>query len=92
MHQQAATFGDKLGYFLRHPSIVIGILAMALLLIGETAKIKNSGDLYSRIAFSDEPIKDLHQSFVGAPINELFAELMHNIRIVGGFLKKKVWL
>jgi len=91
MHQQAATFGDKLAYFMRHPSIVVGIVAMALLLMGETAKIKNSSDLYSRIAFSDEPVADLHQTFVGTPINDLFAEMMQNIRIVGGFLKKKVW-
>ena len=91
MHKQAASIPDKLLYLIQHPSIIIGIVAMAVLLLGETAKIQQSKDLWSRIAFSNESVTDLHQSFVGSSINDLFAEMIQNTRIVGGFLKKKVW-
>lgn len=89
---QVAPLGAKLIFLLSHPSILVGVAAMVVLLVAETAKIKTSDDLFSRIAFSDDMVAGLHESYVTSTINDLFGEMIKNTRIVGGFLKKKVRL
>lgn len=87
---ETASLHDRLLYLAHHPSIVVGVVAMAVLMLGETARIKSSDDLWTRIAFSDEPLQPLHDKYVTSTVSELFGEVIHNTRIVGGFLKKKV--
>jgi hypothetical protein len=87
---EPASLMAKLSFLLSHPSILVGIMAMAVLLISEIAKIKPSDDLLTRIGFSDEAISGLHNAYLNATINDLFGEMIKNTRIVGGLLKKKV--
>lgn len=89
---QPMSLEAKLWFLLSHPSILVGIASMIVLLISEIAKIKPSNDLLSRIGFTDEAVSALHQAYVSSTINDLFGEMIQNTRIVGGFLKKKVRL
>ena len=55
-----------------------------------TARVKSADDLFTKIAFSDEPIDPLKDHFVQSTIDPLFREMIANTRIVGGFLRRKV--
>ncbi len=83
---------QKLLFLVSHPSILIGLAAMIVLLASEVARIKASDDLLSRIGFSDKPVEDLHRTYANATINDLFGEMIKNARLVGSFLKLKVRL
>lgn len=83
---------DKLIFLFSHPSILVGLAAMVVLLVSEVARVKASDDLFSRIGFSDHAVEELYRTYANATINELFGEMIKNARIVGGFLKKKVRL
>lgn len=89
---QSASLEAKLWFLVSHPSILVGIGAMAVLLVSETAKIKPSDDLLTRIGFSDEAINGLHHAYVISSINDLFGEMIKNTRVVGEFLKRKIRL
>lgn len=82
----------KAVFLFSHPSILVGLAAMVVLLFSEIAKVKMSDDLLSRIGFSNDPVDELHRTYANATINDLFGEMIKNARIVGGFLKKKVRL
>lgn len=91
-HGQPISIAAKVAFLLTHPSILTGIAAMGTLLFSEIAKISQSGDLFSKIGFSEEATSALHTTYVNASINELFGEMIVNARVVGAFLKKKVRL
>ena len=59
-------------------------MGLVPMVIESSPRGERAFDIYSRL------LKD-RIIFLGTPINDLFAEMLQNIRIVGGFLKKKVW-
>jgi hypothetical protein len=85
-----STMAAKWSFVLAHPSLLIAIVAMLLLLAAEIARIKPSDDLLTRIAFSNDDPATLRQAYADASAEELFGEMIKNARIVGGFLRKKV--
>jgi hypothetical protein len=89
---QFGSIEEKLVFLFTHPSILVGLVAMVVLLLSQIAKIKRSDDLLSRIGFSHDSVDELHRTYANAAINDLFGEMIKNARIVGGFLKKKVRL
>jgi hypothetical protein len=82
----------KVAFLLAHPSFLVGIAAMITLLMAEIARIKRSDDLLTRIAFSSDDLDDLCLVYRDSSSEVLFGELIKNVRIVGGFLRKKVIL
>jgi hypothetical protein len=89
---QSASIEEKLVFLFTHPSILVGLAAIIVLLLSEIARLQSSDDLLSRIGFSHDPVDDLHRIYAHATINDLFGEMIKNARIVGGFLKLKVRL
>ena len=89
---QSASIEEKLFFLFTHPSILVGLAAMVVLLGSEIARLKASDDLLSRIGFSHDSVDDLYRIYAYATINDLFGEMIKNARIVGGFLKLKVRL
>ena len=89
---QTVSVEEKLAFLLSHPSILVGLVALVVLLFSEVAKFKASDDLLSRIGFSDEAVGGLHRIYANATVNDLFGEMIRNSRVVGSFLKKKVRL
>src|SRR5689334_17546455 len=80
---EALSLEMRLRFLAHHPSILFGIAALAVLMFGEIARIRRSDDLWTRIAFSDEPLQPIHEKFVTAPVNGLFGEVIQNTRILG---------
>jgi hypothetical protein len=87
-----ASVAAKRDFLLAHPSLAVGIVAMVVLLLAEMARIKPSKDLLARIAFTEEDVKKLHDYYVESPVDVLFGDMIRSARVVGGFLRKKVFL
>ena len=81
---------EKLRFVLLHPSLMIGIAGMVVLLWSELARVRRADDLFTKIAFSDLEIGPLQDQFVQSPIDPLFREMIANTRIVGEVLRRKV--
>ena len=92
LREQGTTAGSKMQFALSHPSILIGLLGMLVLMISELARIKASDDLFTKIAFTDADLAALSETYTTSPIGSIFHELITNIRVVGGFVKKKVFM
>jgi hypothetical protein len=81
----------KLTFALTHPSVLIGLAGMFFLLWCEMAKVKRADDLITRIVFTEEPLLKLSNRYFDASRPELFREMIANVRLVGGLLRKKVF-
>ncbi len=84
------THAAKLEYALSHPSILLGIAGMAVFLWLELARVKPSDDLFTKIAFTELELGPLQEQYVSVATDPLFREAITSIRVVGGFLRKKI--
>lgn len=92
MRRETASASEKFDFIIYHPSLLIGVGGMVILLWSELARVRKADDLFSRIAFSDTDIDQLQSQYIESSIDDLFREMIADIRIVGGFLRRKVRL
>ena len=87
---EIATAAAKFEYALRHPSIVLGIAGILVLLWSELARTTESDDLFSRIVFTDHELGPLQNLYVSTSSDALFEHLIANMRGLGGLLRRKI--
>jgi hypothetical protein len=87
--QVPMTTADKFQFILWHPSILIGLVGLSVLLWSETARFRRSDDLLTRIAFSTEDIASVQVDYRNVTTDQMAAQMIANMRLVGQFLKLK---
>jgi hypothetical protein len=87
---EMATASAKLVYALSHPSIVLGIVGVMVLLWSELARIRESDDLFSKIVFTDQKLDPLQTMYITASSDAIFEQLITNMRGVGTLLRRKI--
>lgn len=92
MRRETMSVDEKLSFIISHPSLLIGVSGMVILLWSELARVRKADDLFSRMAFSEFDIVQIQDQYITAPIDDHFREMIANIRVVGSFLRRKVKL
>jgi hypothetical protein len=87
---EIATSGAKLEYALSHPSIVLGIIGVLVLLWSELARIRPTDDLFSRIVFTDHNLGLLQSMYITESSDAIFEQLITNMRGLGALLRRKI--
>jgi hypothetical protein len=87
---EIVTAGAKLEYALSHPSILLGIIGVMVLLWSEVARVRDSGDLFSKIVFSDQKLGPLQTMYITASSDTIFEEMITNMRGIGILLRHKI--
>jgi hypothetical protein len=82
----------KMMFALSHPSILVGIAGMVVLLWSELARVHARDDLFTGIAFTDAELSSFQDKFVEAHIDAAFREFIANSRVVGRLLRTKIKL
>jgi hypothetical protein len=89
-HGEPATAEAKWRFALSHPSVLVGLLGLVVLLWSEIARVRRAEDMFSRIVFSDADLAPLRLRFVEAPIDDLLPEMIDMLRIAGTFLRRRI--
>lgn len=84
------TAGAKIEYVLNHPSVLLGIMGILVLLWSELARTTQSDDLFSRIVFGDHQLQPLQNMYLSLPSDALFEHLIANMRGLGALLRRKI--
>jgi hypothetical protein len=61
-----------------------------VLLWSEVARVRDSGDLFSKIVFSDQKLGPLRTMYITSSSDAIFEEMIINMRGVGTLLRHKI--
>ena len=92
LRDQGTNTASKLQFAISHPSMFVGLVGMVVLLWSELARIQASDDLFTKIAFTEADLAPLRQTYTSSHIDALLEELITSMRVVGGFLRRKIAL